>query len=105
MRSLSCCMRRATEACVRQYVAMVSTPVATGRRGRMAYENLELERDGYIAIIRLNRPERLNALSPGLVHDLNDVFDELEAAFPDVRAIILTGNGRGFCSGADLARL
>lgn len=70
----------------------------------MAYENLELERDGHIAVIRMNRPDRLNALSPGLVHDLNDVLDELDAAFPDVRAIILTGNGRGFCSGADLAR-
>lgn len=68
----------------------------------MAYENLELERDGYIGIIRMNRPDRLNALSPGLTSDLNDAFDELDAAFPDVRAIILTGNGRGFCSGADL---
>lgn len=70
----------------------------------MAYENIELDRDGYIATIRMNRPDRLNALSSGLVHDLNDAFDELDAAFPDVRAIILTGNGRGFCSGADLTR-
>jgi 2-(1,2-epoxy-1,2-dihydrophenyl)acetyl-CoA isomerase len=70
----------------------------------MAYEHLELERDGYVATIRLNRPERLNALNAGLVHDLNDALDELDAAFPDVRAIILTGNGRGFCSGADLTR-
>jgi 2-(1,2-epoxy-1,2-dihydrophenyl)acetyl-CoA isomerase len=68
----------------------------------MAYENLELERDGYTGIIRMNRPEVLNALSPGLTSDLNDAFDELDAAFPEVRAIILTGNGRGFCSGADL---
>lgn len=68
----------------------------------MAYENLELERDGYIGMIRMNRPSRLNALSPGLTHDLNDAFDEFDAEFPDIRAIILTGNGRGFCSGADL---
>ena len=70
----------------------------------VSYENLQLERDGHVAIVRMNRPERLNALNPGLVRDLNDVFDELDAAFPDVRAIILTGNGRGFCSGADLER-
>jgi 2-(1,2-epoxy-1,2-dihydrophenyl)acetyl-CoA isomerase len=68
----------------------------------VAYSDLELERDGYVGIIRMNRPDRLNALSPGLTRDLNDAFDELEAGFPDVRAIILTGNGRGFCSGADL---
>ncbi len=68
----------------------------------MAYENLEVERIDHVGIIRLNRPKLLNALSPGLCLDLNDALDELEAAFPDVRAIILTGNGRGFCSGADL---
>jgi enoyl-CoA hydratase/carnithine racemase len=50
----------------------------------------------------MNRPDRLNALSPGLTTDLNDAFDELDAGFPDIRAIILTGNGRGFCSGADV---
>ncbi len=68
----------------------------------MTYENLELERDGHVGIVRLNRPERLNALSPGLVRDLNAAFAELNAEFPDIRVIILTGNGRGFCSGADL---
>ncbi|MBX7110896.1 MAG: enoyl-CoA hydratase/isomerase family protein [Dehalococcoidia bacterium] len=69
----------------------------------MTYENLQLERDGHVAIIRLNRPERLNALSGGLVRDLNDVWDQLDTEFPQIRAIILTGNGRGFCSGADLS--
>ena len=44
----------------------------------------------------------LNALNAGLALDLNDAFDELEAGFPDIRAVILTGNGRGFCSGADV---
>jgi len=69
----------------------------------MTYENLELERDGHVAIVRLNRPERLNALSGGLVRDLNDAWDQLDSEFPAIRAIVLTGNGRGFCSGADLA--
>ena len=69
----------------------------------MSYENVEVERVGHVGIIRLNRPKLLNALSPGLCLDLNDALDEFEADFPDLRAIILTGNGRGFCSGADLS--
>ena len=68
----------------------------------MDYTVLELERDGYIGIIRLNRPERLNALSPDLTREMNYALDELNDAFPEVRVIILTGNGRGFCSGADV---
>jgi 2-(1,2-epoxy-1,2-dihydrophenyl)acetyl-CoA isomerase len=69
----------------------------------VSYENLELERAGHVGIIRMNRPEVLNALSPGLVLDLNNALDELEGEFPDIRCIILTGTGRGFCSGADLS--
>jgi enoyl-CoA hydratase/carnithine racemase len=69
----------------------------------VAYENVEVERVGHVGIIRLNRPKLLNALSPGLCLDLNDALDELEAEFPEIRAIVLTGNGRGFCSGADLS--
>ena len=68
----------------------------------VSYENVEVERVEHVGVIRLNRPKLLNALSPGLCLDLNDALDEFEADFPDIRAIILTGNGRGFCSGADL---
>ena len=67
----------------------------------MPYENVEVERIEHVSVIRMNRPEVLNALNAGLARDLNDAFDELEADFPDIRAVILTGNGRGFCSGAD----
>ncbi len=69
----------------------------------MSYENVEVERVEHVGVIRLNRPKVLNALNPGICLDLNDALDELEADFPDIRAIILTGNGRGFCSGADLS--
>jgi len=68
----------------------------------VSYENVEVERVEHVGVIRLNRPKVLNALSPGLCLDLNDALDELEAGFPDIRAIIVTGNGRGFCAGADL---
>jgi enoyl-CoA hydratase/carnithine racemase len=57
-----------------------------------------------IAVITLNRPERLNALLPGM----GDLYAELLRRAdedPEVRAIVVTGSGRGFCSGADLSVL
>lgn len=57
--------------------------------------------DGQVSYITLNRPEVLNALTPGQ----RDLLVELlgrASADPDVRAVVLTGTGRGFCAGADL---
>jgi enoyl-CoA hydratase len=55
-----------------------------------------------IRLIRLNRPERLNALTREMVRDFNFILDEI-AADPSCRAVIVTGAGRGFCSGQDVA--
>jgi enoyl-CoA hydratase len=55
----------------------------------------------HITTIRLERPDRLNALSFDLVADLHSALDEV-ANDPDCKVIILTGAGRGFCSGLDL---
>jgi len=68
----------------------------------MAYEFVQLERSGHLATITLNRPERLNALSRELTRDLHLALDEVAMEFPAIRAVILTGAGRGFCSGADV---
>ena len=57
----------------------------------MPYENVKVERIEHVSVIRMNRPEVLNALNAGLALDLNDAFDEIEADFPDIRAVILTG--------------
>jgi len=54
-----------------------------------------------IRVIRLNRPERLNAIDFGLVADLHDRLDEV-AADDSCKVAILTGNGRGFSAGLDL---
>ena len=54
-----------------------------------------------VALITLDRPDRLNALSWALVDELHAVLDAL-AADNDVRVIVLTGAGRGFCAGLDL---
>jgi enoyl-CoA hydratase/carnithine racemase len=55
-----------------------------------------------IAIITLNRPERMNAFTDQMAVDLIDAFD-LTDADDEVRAVIVTGAGRAFCAGADLA--
>jgi enoyl-CoA hydratase len=54
-----------------------------------------------IAVLTLDRPERLNALSPDLLLELHATLDRL-AADPSVRVLVLTGAGRGFCAGLDL---
>jgi enoyl-CoA hydratase len=56
----------------------------------------------HVRVLRLNRPEQLNAISFELVTDLHDALDEL-GSDPDAKVAILTGTGRGFCAGLDLA--
>ena len=60
----------------------------------------EAPSDG-VVLLRLNRPERLNALNEELVGELQLAFASLAAEY-DVRVVILTGTGRGFCSGIDV---
>jgi enoyl-CoA hydratase len=55
-----------------------------------------------IAVLTLNRPEKLNALSYELVQDLHAAIDGIRANY-DCRVVVLTGAGRGFCSGLDLS--
>jgi enoyl-CoA hydratase len=59
------------------------------------------ELESGVVVVTMNRPERLNAMSQGLVAELHRTFARLGAE-RDVRAIVLTGAGRGFCAGADL---
>lgn len=58
----------------------------------------------HVAVVTLNRPETLNALDSGLMEEL-DVSLQAVAEQDDVHVVILTGAGRGFCSGADLGIL
>ena len=60
------------------------------------------EEQGNIAIITLNRPHALNAFTPHMHHDLWAALDKAEAN-RSIRALVLTGAGRGFCAGADLS--
>ncbi len=68
----------------------------------MAYATLLVEKKDRVATITLNRPDRLNALSAELMTELLAALREVEND-GESRAVLLTGAGRGFCSGADLA--
>ena len=57
--------------------------------------------DNGITTLTLNRPERLNAINRRMIDELNLLLDAI-AADPEVRAVVLTGAGRAFCSGFDL---
>lgn len=59
------------------------------------------EKQGNIAIVRLNRPDKLNAINMEMVQDFVNVFNELEKD-KEVKVVIVTGNGRAFCAGADV---
>lgn len=62
---------------------------------------VERERRGQVEILRLNRPEAKNAISPEVSNAMVAALDELEAD-PEVRAVVITGTGDVFCAGADL---
>ena len=68
----------------------------------MAYDNLQIDRCDHIATITMQRPEVLNALDRALTRDMHHALDEIAGEFPDTRVVVLTGAGRGFCSGADV---
>jgi enoyl-CoA hydratase/carnithine racemase len=66
------------------------------------YTEIEYEVSDHIATITLNRPEKLNAFTGTMMNEMIDAFDTTDAD-DDVRAVIVTGAGRGFCAGADLS--
>lgn len=68
------------------------------------YESVTVETDGHVAQVTLVGPGKGNALGPAFWAELPDVFTSLDAD-PDVRAIVLTGSGRNFSYGLDLAAM
>ncbi len=66
----------------------------------MKFETLETERHGAILRVRLNRPERRNALNGQALEEIADLFSSLQRDF-ETRVAILAGNGASFCAGAD----
>ena len=68
----------------------------------MEYTNILYEVSDHVATLTLNRPDQLNAFTNAMVREMKDAFDRADAD-DDVRAVIVTGAGRGFCAGADLS--
>src|SRR4030042_5376448 len=73
-----------------------------GSSSTMEYTDILVERQDGVVTITLNRPERLNAMT---WHSVDEILDVLRRASEDddSKAVIITGTGRGFCSGRDLA--
>src|SRR5438105_1535849 len=70
----------------------------------MSYENVEIETRGNVGIVRLNRPQALNALNSALIADLSHALDAFEAS-NEIRCIIVTGSEKAFAAGADIKEM
>jgi enoyl-CoA hydratase/carnithine racemase len=68
----------------------------------MEYTQILYAVDDHVATITLNRPDKLNAFTARMMHEMIGAFDRIDAD-DDVRAVIVTGAGRAFCAGADLS--
>ena len=62
-----------------------------------------MTRDGHVLLVVLDRPDRLNAVTPRTVEELLAAFDRSDGD-DDVRAVVVTGRGRAFCAGADVSQ-
>ena len=68
----------------------------------MDYTQILYDVSDHVATLTLNRPNQLNAFTNAMVREMKDAFNRVDAD-DEVRAVIVTGAGRGFCAGADLA--
>lgn len=69
----------------------------------MEFENILLDREGDVGILTFNRPEKMNAISNRMAVEICEAMDQLNED-REVGAIVITGAGRAFCSGADVSR-
>jgi enoyl-CoA hydratase len=70
-----------------------------------SFETILVERHGAVALVRLNRPQALNALNAQLISELNQALDGFEAPGSDVAVIVVTGSERAFAAGADIKEM
>ncbi|MCW2925452.1 MAG: fadB [Thermoleophilia bacterium] len=70
----------------------------------MAYETIQVERDGAVGVVTLDRPKVLNALNPQLLTELVDALEDFDRD-PEMRCIALLGSDRAFAAGADIGSM
>ncbi len=70
----------------------------------MEFDRAKLDIQGSVGIVTLNHPEVMNAVSPEMLGGLMKAFDEVENPKRGLRCLVMTGEGRGFCAGANLQR-
>ena len=70
----------------------------------MTFETITYEVSERVATITFDRPDQLNALSPAMVEELRQAYDAAEQD-DDVWILLVTGNGRAFCAGADVGEI
>ncbi len=69
----------------------------------MTYNNITWSESDGVATLTINRPERLNSLNTDVIQEMIEAVDRIRDGLSDARCLVLTGAGRGFSSGADLA--
>jgi len=68
----------------------------------MEYSAIKFARSGAVATITLNRPEKLNCFTQRMIQEIRHALDAVAASGSGIRCLMITGAGRGFCSGQDL---
>ncbi len=70
---------------------------------KVEFDNVTVEPVDRVAVVRLNDPKTLNAISPRMIGGIAQALDHIDTQGQQFRALVMTGEGRGFCSGANLA--
>jgi enoyl-CoA hydratase/carnithine racemase len=83
---------------------MGRTGAAPREKIAMAYSEIIYAKQDKVALVTLNRPDRMNAITPTMVDELNDAIGAAERD-PEVAAIVITGSGKSFCPGMDMGVL
>ena len=70
----------------------------------MDFKNIIVDKEGRVGIVKMNRPAAMNALNSETLRELKEVFAHLKED-DDVKVIIITGEGKAFVAGADIAEM